>query len=554
MTINSIRASSTVRLVPTNWRFALPPDNQGRLYFIPILPNLQSIFWSGTQISRSLAFPDMPCLTTLVLTSVVWEGKGFFFLLRKIRKTLAHLECVDFNFQEDEGDEGWSDFDNFINILDPKLLDDHHFPEVKSDGSDVDFMTEPAPIILPSLHTLILVNESTPPLFASLEHYDTSGESPPFPTPVFHMPNLQTARFEETNLEEEDYVDDSDTALAVFGRNAPNITVLSISGTGATPKALFHCFAGMSAKIIDLDLNNSLASDALILRLKDLTPRLEVLDVRRCTDITIQGVARLAETMRDDYEGKHRMKEVKVDAPEWGDAELTAYLWLDYVGVLRRPDWDFEGYGPTSKVEQMKFRKLGKRDSEVVERERLAAQEKQERATQQAYLLKLQKDFGFVEPPAPPVIAGGSSSTPYFAVPSTYASSDSTLSTLSSDSSDRVNTTTSSNNNTTIGTTEAQALANLVLQQQLQQFQYQNQQQSHAPPPPPTVDPRIRRASAPSPVESSTVMDIQDVEEGEVELADGELEGDETEEDFCDGEEVDQLDEENDVVENINRV
>lgn len=349
---------------------------------------------TGTVLSRELELPWLPALTSLTLTSVIWEGKAFFLLMRWVRTTLVTLSCHGLVFEE-LPDDGWNDYQTYIDIRDPALTDSHLFPLPSFDDEEQDEVTEPAPIIFSKLEVLSLASDRTPPFFHSLEHFDVTTDSAPYPTPTFVMPKLQHARFEETLLEEESYIQDSNGALAVFGRSAPDVTNLSIINTCASNESIFFCIAGMSAQIVYLNLENSNAADVLLARLPGLTPLLEDLNVRQCTEISLQGVARLVEVMRDTSMGQHRIKRVKVDPPEWGDAEYYAWLWLDWVSVLVRTDYDFEGKGPRSLRDQSLWRRQGKMDAEVVHRQKRLEREEQGRRIAADQLGKLQREYGF---------------------------------------------------------------------------------------------------------------------------------------------------------------
>lgn len=372
------------------WNWVGPINNRGRRTVVPENPYLREIYLNGTTIDRNMRLPAFPSLTGLTLRNIYWEGRSLLLLLRLARKTLVSLECYELSFDDAEGFEG-EDWEKFIDIRDEALVDGHIFEEQANDYAS-DQGEDPAPIIFPSLHRLVVQGEITPPFFASMEFAE---DVPAFPTPIFVMPALVEARFEDVVMDQEGVLSDSDGPLPTFGRNAPNLISLDLSGITATDQSVFYCLAGMQANLRSLSIANTNLSDRLLAQLPNLVPLLEHLDVRCCTGVTIQGVARCVQVIRDASEGATRVKSVRVDPPQWGDADLTAYLWLDWISVLVRDEWDWEGNGPDGPVERQRWKKQGKMDAELVARLDRAEKEEQERKLAVEQAAKAAMMWGF---------------------------------------------------------------------------------------------------------------------------------------------------------------
>ncbi|GAA5859783.1 hypothetical protein JCM1840_006452 [Sporobolomyces johnsonii] len=366
------------------------------------LDYLHSLRLCGVSVAADLYFPALPALTSLRLQDVRWQGKSLFLLLRLARRTLEVLECNDLVLEE--VDDEMADWSEFVDVREPHLVDDHVFSDSTSDH-DGSF-DEPAPIVFPCLRTLHL-SGMTPPLFASLEYYETSSGSEYLPTPVFVMPRLALVYLDELSVDHETIIDDSLAPLPVLGRNAPVVEHLVLTNCIMSDLSVFTCLAGMSARITHLNFFESTVSDLLLAKLPDLTPHLKFLDVRGCAEVTIQGVARLVEVIRSrSDEGRYHVDEVMVDPPQWSDHDWIAYRWLDFVGVLRRDDFDFEGLGPRDPGERQKWIRVGKRDVQWEYKLKLA---EKERLEEEARRLQAEKLRAFMAARGTSSSGGGSS-------------------------------------------------------------------------------------------------------------------------------------------------
>ncbi|GAA5918807.1 hypothetical protein JCM1841_002747 [Sporobolomyces salmonicolor] len=349
------------------------------------LEYLHSLRLRGVYVAADLYFPALPALTSLRLQDVRWQGKSLFLLLRLARRTLQVLECNDLLLEEVEDE--MHDWSEFVDVREPHLVDDHMFSDSGSDRSGS--FDVPAPIVFPRLRTLHL-SGMTPPLFASLEYYETSSGSEYLPTPVFVMPRLALVYLDELSVDHEILTDDSQAPLPVLGRNAPLVEHLALTNCIMSDYSVFTCLASMSARITHLNFFESTVSDLLLAKLPDLTPHLKFLDVRGCAEVTIQGVARLVEVIRGrSDEGRYHVDEVMVDPPQWSDHDWIAYRWLDFVGILRRDDFDFEGLGPRDPGERQKWVRIGKRDVQWEYKLKLAEKERLEEEAKRLHAEKL---------------------------------------------------------------------------------------------------------------------------------------------------------------------
>ena len=329
--------------------------------------NLRCIELIGITIDwRFIVYP-MPVLTSLLLSGVTWNGRSFFYLLRITRASLVNLDCTDLLLEEVDG-QAMEDWQMYVMVTDPELVDDHIFPDFDSQSSEEPY-DEPAPIHFSRLQRICLSGEDTPPFFASLEFVESASS---LPTPIFVMPCLLHASFVEMSADLESFPEDSEGALATFGRNAPNLLTLSLYNSCLSDIALFHCLAGLMGKLQVLNLCSTTITDKLIARLPALVPRLRELDVTGCDDVSLQGVARCVEVMRDPDDEKRKLKVIKVDGPRYFDADYEAWAWLDWIGVLHRDEWDHTGLGPSAEIDGGNARRqwivAGKKDSLKEER------------------------------------------------------------------------------------------------------------------------------------------------------------------------------------------
>lgn len=372
-----------------------PVDDEGRPIDCEMLPNLIVLSLSGAVIPRSLRLPWIPSLVRIHLNSVEFESYTFFLLIRLCRSTLEYLECKEVTFEE-EADHGLEDWHAMVNLRDSTMVDDHLFVDDRSDTSD-DQHDQPAPIILPNLRILIIAGEITPPFFSSLEFVDSlSGEAPSYPTPIFVMPSLNLLSMDEIVTEQDAIENQSESPLAILGRSAPNVVDFKLSNCTSLDASVFQCFASMAGAISILDLSSSSVTDRLVCHLPGLLPQLDSIDVRGCTDVTIQAVARIVENIRNDRNGAPGVREVYIDRPQYGSAaEYDAYAWLDWVGVLRRDEFDFEGDGPeVGDPHRRAWIKAGKTDAQREERNRREAKEQKERLLAAEHLANMVASYG----------------------------------------------------------------------------------------------------------------------------------------------------------------
>lgn len=326
------------------------------------LPSLEVLRWRSV-IVLDLDLPRLPALRHLQLKDVRWVGRSFFLLLRLARRT---LETIDFtNLEIKEPDDPFEDWSDFVDVRDPELIDD---PVPPLDDHTIDVV--PAPIRFPALRDLVIAG-LTPPIFAPLagSEVDPDIDVDAFPTPLFIMPALETCQLVETAFEEDiEYISEIGQ-LAALGANAPQVRHLVLNSIVVDDMAVCACLSNMGDAITHLDLSESSVSDHAVLQLPDLVSNLETLDVRLCTEISCQGVARVVEVVltRTDS-GWSKIKQVFVDPPMDSWADWRAYDWLDFVGVLGRDDLDFEGDGPADPQQRNQWKNAGKKDQYWQER------------------------------------------------------------------------------------------------------------------------------------------------------------------------------------------
>lgn len=372
-----------------------PLDSERRPIHPELLPNLHVLRIAGVSISRTLQLPWIPSLTRIHLDSVSFESYNFFLLIRLCRSTLEYLECKEVTF-EDDADHALEDWHEMVDRRDAAMVDDHIFADDRSDTSDEQH-DQPAPIILPNLRVLILTGEYTPPIFSSLEYVDSiSGEAASYPTPIFYMPSLNLIQMDEIATEQDAIENASESPLAILGRSAPNVVDFQLSNCTSSDASVFQCFASMAGAISKIDLSTSTITDRLVCRLPGLLPQLDSIDVRGCADVTIQAVARIVEVIRNSRNGAPGVKEVFIDGPQYGSAaEYDAYAWLDWVGVLRRDELDFEGDGPdVGDRRRRAWIKAGKMDAQREERMRREAKEQTERLIAAENLANMVASYG----------------------------------------------------------------------------------------------------------------------------------------------------------------
>jgi hypothetical protein len=242
-----------------------------------------------------------------------------------------------------------------------------------------------------------------------------------YSTPVFHMPRLRIAKFDEIALDPEFLEYDLLPPLVVFGRHARNVENLSITSCQVSDPTLFSCIAKMSARLTHLDIYDNQITDSFLMHLPGIAPSLRVIDLRGCWDVSCQGAARLVERIREiGDEGQYGVEEVWIESPDHSYWENKAHRWMDYVGVLRRNPEDFEGPGPQChEVDRRKWIKEGKKDSEWewiqrrVEREaELAKWEESMRLWEERHAVKLGGGGGGPSSSSSRSIVGGSNQLP----------------------------------------------------------------------------------------------------------------------------------------------
>ncbi|GAA6022480.1 hypothetical protein JCM11491_001691 [Sporobolomyces phaffii] len=325
------------------------------------LDHLVDLTIDSAAIVQSLFVPpSLPCLKNVALRNTTWQGKGLFRLLRIARRTLESLEFHDFTFEAILDQDLYADYCDNIDVRDPRLVDGE-LSVTPQDDETLD-LEPPPPIHLSNLRTLRL-SGTTPPLFANLQYTENDTDTEEYPTPVFWMPRLEVAHFDETNVDPETLDGDDAPPLVCLGRNAPNLSRLVLNSCTVQDAAVFQCLAAMAAQVTALDLYDSTVSDQLVAHLPQVVPRLRSLDVRSCPEVTCQGVARLAEVVRQlDDGGECGLAEVWIDKPQFSAHDARAWRWLDFVGVLRFGDDDFEGPGPSDPRERRLWLREGKKD------------------------------------------------------------------------------------------------------------------------------------------------------------------------------------------------
>lgn len=395
----------------SNWQWQGPPSRNAPP--VTSLGHLASLSLSHVFVG-DVDVPDLPALRHITLHNVRWEGLGLFHLLRRARRSIETILVNQISFEPAE--DTLDDWLQHVDVANAALDDD--------DGgggparSSFSPWLDAVPILLPALRDLEIIGPS-PPFFATLETLASSSlydDEDPYPTPVLQMPSLERCKLEAVDVESE-FEDDSLGPLAVLGQNAPRVSTLVLNELIVNDWAVHCCLSGMHAKVTTLDLFQSSVTDHLIVRLPALVPFLKVLDVRQCDDVTPQGVARMVEVMRMHHdEGQSRVERVFMDPPSHSGASYVAHQWLDFVNVLVRDEWDFEGTGPSEPADRQKWRRLGKRDINWEHKEQLKQIEEveradRERAREAAKLRAFQV-----------AMAGGSSSSRVAPGPCTYAS------------------------------------------------------------------------------------------------------------------------------------
>lgn len=332
------------------------------------LPKLRSLVLENVRITADADIPILSGLQTLRLCNVAWESRSYYLLLRGARRSLRSIEMDDFLY-EPAGDL-WEDYQDFLDIRDPDFLDGSPSPSLPPPAiewePDVP-LPDPIPIIFPELRYMRLTG-ITPPIFAPSRNFDEDYDAIEPPTPLLVMPVLQECVLRNTQLDTAEDVPADQEQLTALGELAPNLRSLTLSGVMHEDSGLHACLDAMHRSLVRLDLSGSTFTDWIICRLPYLTPHLRELDVRGCTDIGSQSVARAVEMIRDQWEeGESRLERVWLDETEMVDprdqwAEHRAYEWLAFVGVLQLDDRDLEGLGPSDPRQRRMWIKIGKRD------------------------------------------------------------------------------------------------------------------------------------------------------------------------------------------------
>ncbi|GAA5997294.1 hypothetical protein JCM5350_000983 [Sporobolomyces pararoseus] len=377
----TIREAPGVRSFARNrWTWTLPDGKHNRRQK-PRLDNLEELFIKGAVISEELTLPaSLPQLRKLTLNQLTWVGKALFRLLRMVRHTLEHLEVHDLAF--DPVRDPLQDWVDNVDIRDPELADNLQPVRGRSGYYDPEF-EDPLPILFTRLESIKLTGV-TPPIFSDLIYTEIHNELEEYPTPFFLMPQLRLAELDETEVDPEALDDHDPPPLIHLGRHACNLEHLKLTSCNVRDEVVFGCLAAMSARIIFLDFYSTSISDHLISNLPHLTPNLRHLDVRGCRDVTWQGVARLVEVIRQlGDEGQYRVEEVWADSPQYSHYDNRAYRWLDWMGILKRDEEDYEGNGPSDEKSRREWIKEGKMDVEWEHKKSLKEIEEREQFVKQ---------------------------------------------------------------------------------------------------------------------------------------------------------------------------
>ncbi|GAA5950935.1 hypothetical protein JCM3765_004633 [Sporobolomyces pararoseus] len=387
----TIREAPGFRSFGKTWTWTLP-DGQNNRRLRTRLNNLEELTIRGAVILEELILPaSLPQLRKLTIKKVTWVGKTLFRLLRMVRHTLEHLKVIDLAF--DPVRDVARDWEENVDIRDPELADNIQPVRGRTGYDDPEF-EDPLPILFTRLESIEL-GGSTPPLFSDLIYTEIDNELEEYPTPFFLMPQLRSATLDETDIDPEglDYIEPP--PLIFLGRHAQNLEQLKLTSCIVQDEVVFGCLAAMSARITLLDFYYTSISDQLLSHLPRLTPNLRHLDVRGCRDVTWQGVARLVEVIREiGDEGKHRVEEVYVDSPQRSHYDTRAYRWLDWMGILRRDEDDYEGNGPLDESLRRVWIKEGKMDVEWEHKKLLKQIEEREQAEKQWHSMQFQGGGG----------------------------------------------------------------------------------------------------------------------------------------------------------------
>lgn len=354
---------------------------------------LEIIDLSGVLIRAELRYFPFPALTRIILTDCTWEGKGLFFLLRICRKTLLHLELNDFSMIEVDGEER-EDWERQVMTKDRRLVDDFIFEDYDEEFEEYE---RPAPIEFSVLRELILTGEDTPPIFNSLEMMENIHSTFPVPTPIFVMPRLEVLIFRNLSCDLETTDEVGEGGLATLGRNCGDLKSLTFHECLISDETLFELLAGINGKLLKLDLINTAITDKLIIKLPDLTRQLRSINVTGSTDISTQGMARMVEIFHTD---SNQLSSVRIDRPNpFYERETRAYNWLDFIGILRKPEWDYTGLGPNRYINYgqtfKNWIKLGKLNEEKELQKIRASNEFNRQIKEAEHAQQLTKTFGF---------------------------------------------------------------------------------------------------------------------------------------------------------------
>lgn len=379
-------------------------------HVVESLPNLRWLVWRKLNVTPALHIPILDVLANLELSNIEWEGRSFFRLLRYARRTLVSLELDDVTLLEAPAHLAWEDWAQHVDIRDPDLVD-HPIPEdiVSESTTADDPVDQPLPIVMLVLRSLSVIGDATPPFWSSLDTMDSHEEENYYPTPILMMPSLERCVIDGVITDQDVTIDEREGPLAVLGRNAPGIIELDLVNSVASEWSVYHMLNSMSGYLRKLCFAQSEVTDAVVIRLAELTPNLERLDCRECHLVSLQTVARIVQRLRE-YD-RPLMKSVEVDEPGQGatQADHRAHWWLDFIGVLKRSPDDPLGLGPDNDDERRLWKLKGKMSYEAQVRKQWEAQFERERAAA-AQLRAFQLASGGFNLSGTGGAAGGSSS------------------------------------------------------------------------------------------------------------------------------------------------
>ncbi|KAM0793548.1 hypothetical protein ACM66B_000985 [Microbotryomycetes sp. NB124-2] len=341
--------------VPPNFNALGDMTHQETPDQVNVLARLEYLHLRELAILPNLHLPAMPRLHTIELAECTWTGTAFFTLLRLCRRTLRELKLFNFDIAECDENDSYADHVEHVLSQDPALYD-----YGRDIPNPLDIETQPAPIVMRRLETLIVHGETTPGFWASR---DNVGRLEPWPRPFVGMPVLRRAELRDLYVEPDE--GDDYGSVAVFGRLAPRVQHLDLECSNVGDGSLFHCLRENQNTVVHLNLHGTEVTDKIIIHLDSLAPSLQQLVVSCCASVTNQGVARALQRMRDN--NGHRLEWVSVDAPNRRDTEeeWRAWQWLAFHGVLYRSEADPEGDGPRASSERLAWKRYGKTSDEA---------------------------------------------------------------------------------------------------------------------------------------------------------------------------------------------